>query len=217
MRTHLIFLAVLSQACGYTSGGGGTGTLFVTARLTSDGSTVGSTARVMVREGTSTGDFVGDATVAIRGGPLQRTLVPFDPVVRQYQLDGFSWVDGLRLEILRGKDFVDGSIDTPGATLIVDPVADSTFKRADGQPLVIRWKDARNASAKFTRARVDGANVDRPIPEGTFELRLDPNELSATGKERIRVERTNEVDLVGAASGSVLSATTEHRLEFRVE
>ena len=49
-RSLLVTLAVLAASCGLTSPGGGSGTLYVVARLTSDGSTPGSQARVTVRQ-----------------------------------------------------------------------------------------------------------------------------------------------------------------------
>ena len=92
-RALLSTVAVLSASCGLTSPGGGTGTFFVTARLTSDGSTAGSEARVTVRLGSSTGALVKNAEVAIRGGALGRTIVPYDDQRDQYRLDSFTWVE----------------------------------------------------------------------------------------------------------------------------
>ncbi len=217
MRALLCGLAVLFSACGFTSPGGGTGTLFVTARLTSDGSTAGSRARVTVRQGSMTGDIVTNAQVAIRGGALDRTVLPFDDGPNQYRLDGFRWVEGFRLEVIRGNDLLDGAIDAPGASLITAPISDSTFRKADGQPLIITWKDDRGALARNTQVRLDKANVDRSIPEGVMELRVDPADLKVDAKEKVRLERSNEVNLAGGAAGSVLSASTNHEIEFRVE
>lgn len=216
-RALLLTLAVLASSCGLTSPGGGTGTFFVTARLTSDGSTAGSRARVTVRRGSSTGDLVKDAEVAIRGGALGRTLVPYDDQRDQYRLESFTWVEGFRLEIIRGNELLDGAIEAPGATLITEPISDSTYRRAAGPPLLIRWRDGRNASASSTRLRLDKANIDRSIPAGVSEVRIDPNELSVSDKEKVRLERSNEVNLAGGVAGSVLSASTEHEIEFRVE
>ena len=42
------------------------------------------------------------------------------------------------------------------------------------------------------------------------DLRVDP-------KEKVRVERSNEVALAGGVPGSVLSASTAHEIEFHVE
>ncbi|MDP1829911.1 MAG: hypothetical protein Q8L48_42005 [Archangium sp.] len=215
-RSLLVASAILASSC-LTSPGGGTGTFFVTARLTSDGSTAGSRARVTVRQGSSTGDLVKNAEVAIRGGSLGRTIVPYDDQRDQYRLDSFSWVEGFRLEVIRGNELLDGAIEAPGATLITDPISDSTYRRADGPPLLIRWKDSRNAGASTTRLRLDKANLDKSIPSGVYEVRVDPNELVVSDKEKVRLERSNEVNLAGGVGGSVLSASTEHEIEFRVE
>lgn len=217
MRAPLLLTVLVLSACGYTSPGGGTGTLFVTARLTSEGSSSSSRARVTVRAGSMTGDVVGNAEVSIRGGALQKTVVPFDADSNQYRLDGFQWVEGFRLEVVRGSDLLDGSIDAPGESLITDPVNDSTFRRADAQPLIVRWKDARGGVATTTSVRLDKAKIDRTIPQGIFELRVEPSELTANDKERVRLERSNEVTLAGGRPGSVLSASTDHSIEFRVE
>lgn len=210
-------LAVAASSCGLTSPGGGTGTLFVLARLTSDGSTSGSHARVSIRAGSATGDLVRDAEVAIRGGALGRTIIPYDDQRDQYRLDSFSWVEGFRIEVIRGNDLLDGSIDAPGATLITDPVDGSTFRRAVGPPLVIRWKDSRGAPASTTSLRLDKAKIDRAIPAGVMEVLIQPNELVVDDKEKVRLQRSNEVSLAGGATGSLLSAQTEHEIEFRVE
>ncbi len=214
-RSLLLTLGVLASSC-LTSPGGGTGTLFVTARLTSDGSTAGSSARVTVREVSSNGSVVTNAEVALQGGALGRTIVPYDQNREQYRLDGFTWVEGFRLEVIRGKDLLDGSIEAPGATLIVDPISDSTYRRADG-PLIIRWRDSRGAPAGSTQLRLEKAKIDRAIQEGVTDLLVDPNELVVSDKEQIRIERTNQVSLAGGIAGSSLSAGTEHSIEFRVE
>ncbi len=215
--TRALLVLLLASSCGLTSPGGGTGTLYVVAHLTSDGSTAGSRARVTVRNGSATGDLVTDAEVAIRGGPLGRTIIPYDAQRDQYRLDSFTWVDGFRLEVLHGKDLLDGSIEAPGATLITDPIGGSTYRRADGPPLVIRWKDSRGALATTTNLRVEKAKIDRPIPTGVYELQVAANELVVDDKEKVRVQRSNEVTLAGGAPGSLLNAQTEHEIEFRVE
>ena len=215
--TRTLLIALVASSCGFTSPGGGTQTLFVTARLSSDGSTAGSSARVTVRQGSSTGDLVKDAEVAIRGGPLGRTIVPYDDGRDQYRLDSFTWVDGFRLEVIRGRDFLDGSITAPGPTLITDPVSGSTFRRADNQPLIIRWRDERNQPADTTQLRLDKAKIERTLAAGVLVIPVDPSELVVNDKERVRIERTSEVALAGGVAGSTLSASTQHEIEFKVE
>jgi hypothetical protein len=210
-------VALGAAGCGYTSPGGGSGTLFVTARLTNDGSTSGSRARVTVRSGSMTGDIVRNAEVAIRGGPLARTVVPFDDGSQQFRLDGFVWPDGIRLEVLRGNDILDASIEAPGATVITNPVANTSFSKSGGAPLLVQWKDARGALAGSTSLHLDKAKFDQTLPAGAREYPVDASALVVNDKEKVRVERTNEVSLAGGASGSVLSASTEHEIEFKVE
>lgn len=217
IRLLLMTLLVAASSCGLTSPGGGTGTLFVLARLTSDGSSSGSHARVTVRSGSATGNLVTDAEVAIRGGALGRTLIPYDGQRDQYRLDAFTWVEGFRIEVIRGNDRLDGSIEAPGATLITNPVGGSTFRRADGPPLFIRWKDERGAPASITSLRLDKAKIDRAIPAGVMEVQIATSDLVVDDKEKVRVQRSNEVSLAGGGAGSLLSAQTEHELEFRVE
>lgn len=217
MRLTLSLLAVIVSGCGYTSPGGGTGTLFVTGRISGDGSTGGSRARVVVRQGSSSGAIVNNAEVAIRGGALARTILPFDSNREDYRLDGFLWVEGLRIEVIRGNDLLDGSIELPGATVITDPVANTTFSKAAAQPMLIRWKDARGAGPFTTSVNLDKAKLNPPVPSGALQIFVEPGSLVVDDKERVRVQRTNEVALAGGASGSTLSGTTEHEIEFKVE
>ncbi|MFO0597012.1 MAG: hypothetical protein U0228_16975 [Myxococcaceae bacterium] len=216
MRFLGLALLVLSSGCGFTNPGGGTRTLWVNAQLSTDGSTAGSRARVSVKLGSSNGDVVRNAEVAIRGGPLARTVVPFDDQRLDYRLDGFTWADGIRLEVIRGTDLVDGSIDAPGATVITLPVANTTFSRGAGMPFIVRWKDEHGVVAKSTTLHLDKAKIDQTLPPGALEQSLDPNTL-VVGNEKVSVERSNEVELAGGASGSTLSAGTRHEIEFKVE
>jgi len=155
--------------------------------------------------------------VAIRGGALGRTIVSYDDARDQYRLDGFTWVEGFRLEVIRGTDLLDGSIEAPGATSIIEPIANTTYRRAAGPPLLIRWRDGRNAAASATQLRLDKANLDRAVAAGVSEVVIDPNELVVSDKEKVRVERSNQVSLAGGATGSTLSAGTQHEVEFTVE
>lgn len=217
MRSLMTAVIALGAAgCGYTSPGGGSGTLFVTATLSTDGSTAGSRARVTVRTGSAMGDVVRNAEVAIRGGPLARTIVPYDDNSQTFRLDGFTWPDGIRLEVVRGNDLLDGSIEAPGATVITDPVANTTYRKADGAPLLVRWRDSRGAGAQSTSVHLDKAKFDQTLPGGG-ELLIDAASLVVDNNERVRVERTNTVSLAGGVSGSTLSASSEHQIEFKVE
>src|SRR4051794_20230355 len=64
MRNSFILIGSLfALACGGSNPGGGTRTLWVNAAAETDGSTDGSRLQIEVREGSSTGTLVTDATV----------------------------------------------------------------------------------------------------------------------------------------------------------
>ncbi len=216
-RPLTLLSLVLLSACGATNPGGGTRTLHVVARFESNGSTPGTWARVTVRQGSGNGDHVANAEVALRGGRLGRQVLAFDDNARQYRLDDFAWDDALRLEVSRGEDFLDGAIEAPGFTVITRPVAGTTYRRADGPPLVVEWSDSMNRRAARVQVRLDKAGIDTTLPQDGLELRVEPGELKVDDKEKVRVERSNQVDLAGGLPGSQLSATTTHSIEFRVE
>ena len=96
-------------------------------------------------------------------------------------------------------------------------VANTTFSKAAGQPLLIRWKDARGAGPFTTTVRLDQAKLDPPVPGGAVQIFVEQGQLVVDDQESVRVERVNEISLAGGASGSTLSASTEHEIEFKVE
>jgi hypothetical protein len=65
--------------------------------------------------------------------------------------------------------------------------------------------------------RLDQAKLDPPVPGGAVQIFVEPGQLTVDNKERVRVERVNEISLSGGAAGSTLSASTEHEIEFKVE
>jgi hypothetical protein len=172
---------------------------------------------VTVRENNGNGNHISNADVALRSARLGRRVLEWDADARLYRLDGFAWDDAFRLEVSRGNDFLDGSIEAPGFTAITSPVADTTYRRSDGVPLVVQWTDQLNRRAARVQIRFDKAGIDTTLGQDGLELRVQPNELRADPRERVRVERTNEVTLAGGRAGSQLSAATQHSIEFRVE
>jgi hypothetical protein len=216
-RTLTILSFAVLTACGATNPGGGTGTLHVIARITSDGSTPGTSARVTIRDGSPNGGFVTNAEVVLKGGKLGKRTLTYDATRSRYELDDFAWDDALRLEVVRDRDFLDGQIEAPGFTVITSPIADTTFRKADGQPLIIKWTDSLNRRVQRVQVRVDKAGLDTTVAQDGLEFRVEPNQLKVEDKEKVRVERTNEVELAGGVAGSVLSASTNHSIEFRVE
>ncbi|MDP1829421.1 MAG: hypothetical protein Q8L48_39510 [Archangium sp.] len=205
----LSILTSLLTACG------GTGTLYVTARFSSDGSTPSSRARVTVREAASTGGLVTDAQVSVTGSKMPKTGLPFAMMSNDYRADGFGWDESLRLEVVRGTDRVEATVQSPGFTVITAPTQDGTVVKANG--LLVTWRDAGNAPANIVRLRLEQADVDVTLADDKFQYRIGADPLVVTDRESVYLERSNEIAPEGGAPGSVISATTTHAIQFKVE
>ena len=205
-RTTLVVVGALAlTACGGTNPGWGSQTLFVSARLSSDGSTDGTSARVEVRLGSSTGAVVPDATVTLKGNKLADRALTFRDNVGNggaYVADNFAWDSNFAIDVKHGDDNLVGSLDPPGASIITAPIAGTTFRRADSTKLSLE-------KAKIDQSWANGAEP--------FHVELEPSQLVANDKERISLDRTSEVNLAGGTAGSVMRATTSHRIEVTVE
>jgi hypothetical protein len=203
-------LAALLPACG------GTGTLYVTARFSTDGSTASSRARVFVREAASSGGLITDAQVFVTGGKLPKTSIPAAMMGgNDYRLDGFGWDESLRLEVVRGSDRLEATVQSPGFTVITAPVQDASVVKANG--LLVTWRDAGNVPANIVRLRLERAMVDVTLADDKFQYRITTDPLVVTDRENLYLERSNEVAPAGGAPGSVLTATTTHSIQFKVE
>ena len=194
---------------------GGTGTLYVTARFSSDGSTASSRARVTVREAASSGALVVDAQVSVIGSKLPKTGLPYNMPRNEYSADGFGWDETLRLEVVRGTDRVEASVQSPGFSVITAPTSEGTVVKANG--LLVTWRDAGNVPADIARLRLDQSDIDVTLADDKFQYRIGADPLVVTDREWVYLERSNEVAPTGAAPGSVISATTTHGINFRVE
>lgn len=204
-------------ACGASSVGGGTQRLFVTADLDGDGSTAGSRVVVVVRKGDEAGALLNDAEVVLRGGKLGRTVVPFDETRNDYRLSGFRWEPALRLEVTREREWLDATIDVPGATLVVSPLDGANFAKADKQPLIVEWQDEHHVASATTTVHLQRAGIDRTVPPGSVSLVLEPTELLRTTDEKLTIERRVGVDLFGGALNSRFTAGTSNTVTFNVE
>ena len=211
IRSSLISLlaAALLSACG------GTGTLYVVARFSSDGSTASSRARVVVREAASTGSIVEDAQVFINGAKLPKTGLPFAMNSNDYRADGFGWDDNLRVEVTRGPDRSELTVQSPGFSVITAPAQDGTVVKANG--LLVTWRDANNVPANIARVRLERAQLNVTLADDKFQYRIGAEPLVVTDRETVSLERSNENAPTGSAPGSIISAITTHVIQFKVE
>ena len=201
--------AVLLSACG------GTGTLYVSARFSSDGSTPSSRARVTVREAATTGSLVLDAQVSVTGSKMPKTGIPFAMNSMDYRVDGFGWDESLRLEVVRGSDRVEATVMSPGFSVITAPTQDGSVVKANG--LLVTWRDANNVPSDIARVQLQQADLDVTLADDKFQYRIGADPLVVNDRETVYLERSNEIAPEGAAPGSVISATTTHAINFKVE
>ncbi len=201
--------AVLLSACG------GTGTLYVSARFSSDGSTPSSRARVVVREAATTGALVLDAQVFVTGSKMPKTGIPFAMNSMDYRVDGFGWDESLRLEVVRGSDRVEATVQSPGFSVLTAPTQDGSVVKANG--LLVTWRDANNVPSDIARVQLQQADIDVTLAEDKFQYRIGADPLVVNDRETVYLERSNEIAPEGAAPGSIISATTTHAINFKVE
>ena len=67
------------------------------------------------------------------------------------------------------------------------------------------------------RLRLERVMVDVTLADDKFQYRLTADPLVVTDRESLYLERSNEVAPQGAAPGSVITATTTHSIQFKVE
>lgn len=211
--------------CGGSNPGGGTKTLFVKAQAESRGTLESSAIRVEVREGHSEGPVVSDAVVTVRGNETGEYNLSWSGITWGdfkagfYGRDNLEWDTGWKIEVRRGDDGLDAYLEAPGTTTVMEPIGGTAFRRADGKPLVVKWKDsdghrAQVATVDFQKS--DGADRQFADYDDPFQVEIEPNILTPDS-EKLEVRRKNEVKLEGGTPGSVFSAETKHQIEFVVE
>ncbi len=215
MHRALFFATVfLLTACG-GGAGSGSGTLYVSARFSSDGSTPSSQARVTVREAATTGSILNDCQVSVSGPKMPKVPINFVAASNDYRANGFGWDESLKLEVVRGSDRVEVSLQAPGFTVITAPAQDATVQKASG--LKVTWRDSLAQPAHVVRVRLERAQIDRTLADDKFAFDVTADQLVVNDRESVYLERSNEVAPGGAAPGSVMTVTTTHAVQFRVE
>jgi hypothetical protein len=213
-RSMFGLLAVLMgvAGCGGSNPGSGTKTLFVKAAAESDGATDGTWIVVEVRQGTSDGALLTDATVTLRGNKTGEFSMPWSGLdVGPFKYGGYYrgkalWDTGWTLRVRRGNDGLDAYVEAPGTTVVTEPIGGTTFRRSEGKPLLVRWKDSENRRAQVVTLDFDkSSGLNLSMQEDRLELLIDQSRLSATNKERLEVRRKNEVSLAGGTPGSTLA------------
>jgi hypothetical protein len=227
---HLFPLAAaaltLTTGCGRaTDPGIGSHTLFVKALALSDGTLDGSSLKLEVRNGHAEGPLVKDAVVIARGDRSGELNIAYrdDFELGGIRLGGgfekkqLAWDTGWSIEVKNGDDYLVARLEAPGATIITEPVSQTTYRRTDGRPLPLRWRDEFGHRAKQVTIDFARADYDRTFTEDAFGHDVAPNSLVPEKRERVTITRWNEVGLAGGVAGSVFKAQTAHQIDFIVE
>ena len=218
-------MAFAASGCGGRNPGGGTKTLYVKAQAVSDGSTDNTAMGVEVREGHSEGNLVTDAVVTVVGNKTGEFNLAWTGInwggfkAGAYYKDKMQWDTGWKITVKRGQDELDAYLVAPGITTITEPIAATTFKRAEGKPLMVKWKDSDGDRAQIVKIDFDKSDsADREFSDwdDPFELQVEPNTL-VPDNERVTVSRQNQINLEGGTAGSIFTAETHHRIQFTVE
>ena len=174
---------------------------------------------VIVKQGSSQGSFVSDASVTMTSDRGNEIVLPWVGFLGMgsYSKSNFVWEPGWKLKIVRGTDRLEAYLHAPGVTTILEPTPNSTFNRADGMPLVVRWKDESGRGAQSFQIEVKRADYNQARPDDPGLFQLPTTRLVPSNDEAITVERTNEVKLNGGVPGSTFQAFSKAEVKFTVQ
>ena len=224
LSKSFVFIAMLALVgCGGSNPGGGTKTLFVKATAHSDGSTDGSWLGIEVRDGSESGSLITDAVVTVRGDKEGEFNLPWSGInwggfkAGLYLKDKMAWDQGWSISVKRGNDNLDAYLVAPGVTTITEPIDGTVFRRGDGQPFTLKWKDGEGRHSDSVKIDFNKADADVDLDEDPMERQIEANRLTATNNETVTVTRSNTIDLAGGTPGSRFTAETTHHISFVVE
>lgn len=216
-------VALIATGCGGSDAGSGTRTLWVKALAVTDDTSDGTGLIVEVRQGGEGGERVTDAVVIVEGNNTGEFAVPWDDgkwfgIDSGYHYAGLAWDTGWRISVKRGDDELYAYLEAPGVTRITNPVAETTFRRAEAQNLLVEWEDLEGRDADFVEVDFKEADdADATLDGDPGELEVDFNRLRPDHEEHLSVNRRNQLNLEGGVPGSTFTAESHHGFKFTVE
>ncbi len=212
-RFGLIAAASAIAACGgYTSGGGGTDTLEVEARVSFAVGNANMVGRVSVNQ---RGAFVQGATVTLRDEETEAVFpLTEDGNFYRTNIPG-GYRRKLELKVERGGDNLDAKLEGPGEHFINTPF-DGTIIKLGDSPLEVNWTVKDGIRADDVSIRLDGSDYRGETNKDKGKVEV-PRELLRVGDDTIRVERSNTVDLEGGAGESTYTISYEAMSRVRFE
>ncbi|MDH5804420.1 MAG: hypothetical protein OEZ54_04480 [Gemmatimonadota bacterium] len=208
---------VLLTACGGTgpavdrnSGGTGSLTLLVDARIDASDVGTGFVTDFRVDLQDTLGNAVSGATVTVKtasAGTL--TLVEAGAGSGRYETAGTMTPEGdFELDVVSGTDEVRGVIlGGPGIHTITAPVTADTLVEASG--FLVTWDFP--SQAKFAVVEARGYSSNDIVDDG--EYMVPANSFDVRNDQRIRVFRFNEVEIAGGLPGSRLRVEVRKTVE----
>ena len=200
-----LVIAFASSACVQTNSGSGSETLYticnVDARADNTQLSVSLTNR---------GNSVIGANVVVIDRTTERSLnLEGGQRSDGYRYEGvFSgYAQIIQLKITSGEDQLEAQLVGPSKHELTRPPNDSIVRRGSFDSLTVDWE--ADDSADRVRIRVDDGNPVT-LEEDEFTADIPISDIQ-NGAHVIEVERENEVDLAGGASGSIM------RIRYKVD
>lgn len=206
---RIVLGALMIAACGGSAhtaldqnrAGTGTATLLVTADVTVTNSS-SPTTNLVVDVSDGLGAKVSGATVTIQNPGLGGDVALTEATAGSghYTSSKTSLPSGdFALSVVRGTDRVVGvSVGNPGTHAINAPLVNTTVA-ANPQPLAVSWTTPTAAKSVTVTTR----NYSVQAPD-TGSYSIPPANNPARTGQRVVLKRSNEVEIAGGLSGSIL-------------
>lgn len=213
VRLGLIAAVSAMAACGgYTSGGSGTDTLEVEARVSFAVGNANMVGRVSVSQ---RGAFVQGATVTLRDEETEAVFpLTEDGNFYRTNIPG-GYRKKLELKVERGSDNLDAKLEGPGEHFINTPF-DGTVIELGDSPLKVNWTVKDGIRADDVTISLDGSDYRGETNQDKGEVEV-PRELLRVGEDTIHIERSNTVNLEGGAGVSTYTISYEATSRIRFE
>lgn len=211
MKRWISGLALLLAACGGTSPGTGTNTLYVEATIEGKPDSTRFSV-IILRSGSN---VVGANVFFVdQDSGTERSLVGHGDASKKkgdYRYEGQLgyYAQNLKLKITAGNDALEALLAGPAPHQILKPDNNDIVAANTGEVLGVQWRGAGQADRVWIKPE-GVAPIELTNDHGSYDVPLGPLK---TGDQKLRVERENQVSLAGGTEGSIW--TTSYGVENR--
>ncbi|MBI2377472.1 MAG: hypothetical protein HYV07_25955 [Deltaproteobacteria bacterium] len=201
-------LGLFVAACGGSSPGSGTGTLFAEALIEARADSTKVRVDLLLR-----GEPVRGANVVVTDEDTTALHTLEDKKGGRYELVLNGYVRTLSLKVTSGNDELDGRLVGPAPFVVTRPPNNAIVRRGESEVLSVEWEAEDPADRVEIRAQ--GAE---PISIAGDPFSYDlPIGAIANGDQKLRVARETEIHLEGGVSGSRMVSRSEVDNRFTLE